>query len=121
MLVQKIGVLVESLSPGREHPCFSFRDPVEFKLQVGHVPKTTDVERRISMLEKKVYELVWDNHGWSLVPNRIGKLSLLTWVWIQIRYIADPAIDNLTGTYSDYANGMQIHNDIMDGVICTDL
>lgn len=120
MLVQKIGVLVDTISPGREHPCFSFRDPVEFKLQVGHVPKTTDVERRISMLEKKVDELVWDNQGGHWFPTDRQVISTHLGV-MQIRYIADPAIDNLTGTYSDYANGMQIHNDIMDGVICTDL
>lgn len=37
MLVQKMGVLVDSVSPGREHARFSLRDPVEFKLQVGHI------------------------------------------------------------------------------------
>lgn len=120
MLVQKMGVLVDSLSPGREHACFSLRDTVEFKLQVRHVPKTTDAERRISMLEKKVDELVWDNHDGHWFPTDRQVISTHLGVE-QIRYIVDPAIDNLSGTYSDYANGMQIHNDIMDGVICTDL
>ena len=120
MLVQKMGVLVDSLSPGREYTCFYLRDPVEFKIQTRHVPKATDVERPILMLEKKVPELVWDNQDghWFPTDRQVNSTHLGV---EQIRYIVDPAIDNLSGTYSDYANGMQIHNDIMDGVICTDL